>query len=56
MSKISDEFVKIIKDFLKDILTTFPEYKNSNDSIITIQIKTIFLLLNIKNLLKLEWS
>ena len=29
MSEISTEFVKIIKDFLKDILTTFPEYKDS---------------------------
>ena len=32
MSNISDEFVKIIKDFVKDILITFPEYTNTLDS------------------------
>ena len=26
MSEINDEFIKIVKDFVKDILTTFPEY------------------------------
>ena len=26
--KIPEEFKKVIKDFYKDILTTFPEYKD----------------------------
>ena len=27
--EVSQELIKILKDFIGDILTTFPEYKNS---------------------------
>lgn len=35
MSEIPEEFKKVMKDFYKDILTTFPEYKDKlNDNVI----------------------